>query len=118
MTKINGVDTKVIENIVENYKKNPEEGIAGWSSSVEWIGGFYAEAQIGDHKPVLIEEPDWFSGSNKGPNPAELLLSALDGCLSISFIVTKSIRQPCCFLFNWVISRQYGYFSSSKNHFY
>ncbi|MGM1036005.1 MAG: hypothetical protein ACQEXK_26945 [Bacillota bacterium] len=51
MTKINGVDTKVIENVVENYKKNPEEGIAGWSSSVEWIGGFYAEAQVGDHKP-------------------------------------------------------------------
>ncbi|MDF1997833.1 OsmC family protein, partial [Peribacillus frigoritolerans] len=69
MTKINGVDTKVIENIVENYKENPEEGIAGYSSSVKWKGGFYAEAQVGDHKPVLIDEPDWFSGSDKGPSP-------------------------------------------------
>ncbi|GAB1786164.1 OsmC family protein [Priestia aryabhattai] len=91
MTKINGVDTKVIENLVENYKKNPEEGMAGWSSSVKWKDGFYAEAQVGDHKPILIDEPDWFSGSNKGPGPAELLLSALGGCLSLAFIATASL---------------------------
>ncbi|MGX4766707.1 OsmC family protein [Bacillus halotolerans] len=91
MTKINGVDTKVIENLVENYKKNPEEGMAGWSSSVKWKDGFYAEAQVGDHKPVLIDEPDWLSGSNKGPNPVELLLSGLGGCLSIGFIATASL---------------------------
>ncbi|WP_322552673.1 hypothetical protein AAB109_27950 (plasmid) [Priestia megaterium] len=43
MTKTNGVDTKVIENLVEDYKKNPEKGMAGWSSSVKWKAEFYAE---------------------------------------------------------------------------
>ncbi|WP_216700933.1 OsmC family protein [Priestia filamentosa] len=91
MTKLNGVDTKVIETLVEDYKKNPEKGIVGWSSSIKWKGGLYAEAQVGDHKPVPIDEPDWFSGSNKGQSPAELLLSALGGCLSIGFIATASL---------------------------
>ncbi|MCR8928837.1 OsmC family protein [Priestia megaterium] len=91
MTKINGIDTKVIENLVANFKKNPEDGLAGWSSSVKWKDGFNAEAQVGDHKPVPMDEPEWFSGSNKGPGPAELLLSALGGCLSLSFIATASL---------------------------
>ncbi|MFP7321024.1 hypothetical protein [Bacillus spizizenii] len=44
---------KVIEDLVENYKKNPEEGMAGWSSSIKWKDGFYAEAQVDDHKPEV-----------------------------------------------------------------
>ncbi|MDY7430613.1 OsmC family protein [Bacillus sp. V26] len=82
---------KVIEDLVENYKKNPEEGMAGWSSSIKGKDGFYAEAQVDDHKPVLIDESGWLSGSNKGPNPVELLLSGLGGCLSIGFIATASL---------------------------
>lgn len=90
MKHLNGVDMSVIQNLVEQYKKNPDEGITKWSSSVKWNNGFHAQAEIGDHTPILIDEPNWLSGSNKGANPVELLLSALGSCMSIGFIATAS----------------------------
>lgn len=90
MTKLNGVDMSLIENLVENYKENPEEAVAGWSSKVTWQGGFYTQAKVGECAPIHIDEPTWLSGTDKGPNPVELLLSALGGCVSVGFVATAS----------------------------
>lgn len=54
-----------------------------FKSDVNWTGdGVSADAQSGPHT-LRIDEPEALGGKNTGPNPVELLLSALGGCLVV-----------------------------------
>lgn len=90
MTKINGVDMSIIGNLIEDCKKDPENGMARHSSKLTWNNGFNVQAQVDEYKPMVIDEPNWLGGSNEGPNPVDYLLSSLGGCLAISFILSAN----------------------------
>ncbi len=45
--------------------------------------GFESEAKIRDFS-VTIDEPEELGGTNKGPNPVEVLLASLGGCLDFT----------------------------------
>jgi uncharacterized OsmC-like protein len=51
-------------------------------SSVQWEQGVRCQAKIRD-KQIVIDEPKELGGTDEGPNPVELLLAALGGCLNI-----------------------------------
>ncbi len=53
------------------------------TSDVTWSGeGVRSTANIRD-KQVVIDEPQALGGTDQGPNPVELLLSCLGGCLNV-----------------------------------
>ncbi|PZE21626.1 OsmC family protein [Paenibacillus xerothermodurans] len=53
--------------------------------------GVYTEARTGNHQ-VIIDEPVAAGGQDRGPNPLQLVLSALAGCESIiANMVAKEI---------------------------
>ncbi len=90
MDQLNGLDTTIIENLVNRYKVHPDEANSSWSSTVVWQSGFHVEVGIRDHETISVDEPLWLAGANSGPNPVELLLGALGSCMSIGFIATAS----------------------------
>ncbi|MBS3790696.1 MAG: OsmC family protein, partial [Candidatus Thermoplasmatota archaeon] len=45
--------------------------------------GFESEATIRDFS-ITIDEPEKLGGTNKGPNPVEVLLASLGGCLDFT----------------------------------
>lgn len=90
MTKINGVDMSIFENLAKEYQESPDKGIVDLSSTIKWTNGFQTQAYVGDHEPIVIDEPNWLGGTEKGPNPAELLLSALGSCVSVAFLLTAN----------------------------
>jgi len=54
-----------------------------FKSDIKWTGtGVSANATSGPHT-LQIDEPEALGGKNSGPNPVELLLSALGGCLVV-----------------------------------
>ncbi len=54
-------------------------------------GGFESEAKIRDFS-ITIDEPEPLGGTNKGPNPIEVLLASLGGCLDFTgTIVAKEM---------------------------
>lgn len=53
------------------------------SAQVSWSGeGVRSIASIRKHQ-VTIDEPKSLGGTDKGPNPVELILAALGGCLNV-----------------------------------
>ncbi|MDD2599550.1 MAG: hypothetical protein PHO37_10030 [Kiritimatiellae bacterium] len=54
-----------------------------FKSEVKWTGeSLQADARSGTHT-IRIDEPEILGGMNTGPNPVELILSALGGCMVV-----------------------------------
>ncbi len=53
------------------------------SADGKWEGGMRARLQVRDFEPIYSDEPPSFGGQDSAPNPMELLLAALNGCLAV-----------------------------------
>ncbi len=63
-----------------------EPKMATFEAEVDKKEGMECEAKMRDFS-LTIDEPENLGGTNKGPNPVEVLLSSLGGCLSIVGVV-------------------------------
>ena len=53
--------------------------------TTSWAGAMTFESEIGEHK-IILDASTEFGGTNKGPRPKTLLLSALAGCTGMDVI--------------------------------
>lgn len=90
---MNGINMNIIEELAKEYSQEPQKGIQPYKANINWNNGLSAVAKVGNHDELLIDEPEWLAGTNKGPNPVEYLLSALGGCLSLSFILSANNKN-------------------------
>ena len=56
-------------------------------------GQFRTLSYVGDHTPVVVDEPPHLLGQNTAPAPGEVLLSALGGCLAVGITAVATFRQ-------------------------
>ncbi len=54
-----------------------------YKAQLSKVEGFRSEAKIRDFS-ITIDEPEKLGGTNKGPNPIEVLLASLAGCLDFT----------------------------------
>jgi len=54
-----------------------------FKSDVKWTGRSVSSDAVSGPHTIRIDEPAALGGENTGPNPVELLLSALGGCLVV-----------------------------------
>jgi len=58
--------------------------IRTYKATTKWIEGSKSETEIREFK-VKIDEPLELRGTNTAPNPVELLLAALGGCIVLTY---------------------------------
>ena len=80
----NGVDVDSLLEIVKYIKSNPKKAQVEFQATTEWINGAYSRTKIRDFT-LEGDEPLTLLGSDKAPNPAEIILAALGSCLAIGF---------------------------------
>ena len=56
-------------------------------------GQYRTLSQIGEHAPVVVDEPLHLFGQNTAPAPGEMVLSALGGCLCVGIVAVASWKQ-------------------------
>jgi putative redox protein len=66
------------------FRVDPAKAQATFASSSRLKEGFHSEATLRDHK-VTVDEPASLGGTDKGPNPVELVLAALGTCQEITY---------------------------------
>src|SRR4029077_659203 len=74
----------IIEETQSAFRTDPAKELATFSSRSQLQDGLHSEATLRQHK-VTVDEPPSLGGTDKGPNPVELVLAALGTCQEITY---------------------------------
>lgn len=101
-TIVNGIDTDAVHGLVRQITDDPAKARTRWHSTTHWIGGTQVESritrfEIGDEVvekdfTIRVDEPLELGGTNRYPNPQEVLLSALNSCMTIHYAVACAVH--------------------------
>ncbi|MEZ6244269.1 MAG: OsmC family protein [Phycisphaerales bacterium] len=101
-TRINGIDTQALTDLVERIKADPKQGMTRFAVTTTWKGGARSDSRVkgwslgGVHKPkdftLCVDEPRELLGTNQFANPQEYLFAAVNSCLMATFVAAASVN--------------------------
>lgn len=92
---LNGINVDSLQQFAQHVASNPDKGTARFNVVTKWehqtrsvatvsryeLGG----EQHARHFEIAADEPAELLGQNTAPNPQELLMAALNACLSVGY---------------------------------
>lgn len=103
MKIVNGVDSEVLQNLIEFVQRDPSLARSNLRINNKWIKGghnqstvtdFYGAGQDNLHEQAFVldaDEPPLLAGEDKGASPMEHLLHALAGCLTSTLVYHAAV---------------------------
>jgi uncharacterized OsmC-like protein len=99
---VNGIDLNALDNVIEEIGKDPGQALVAFKVKTEWggqtrstttvegydIGGKH----IDRHFTIAADEPVELLGTNDAPNPQELLMSAINACMTVGYVAQAAVR--------------------------
>src|SRR3954453_23819617 len=102
----NGIDTAQVYGTLDVLKAQPEAARFEFHVRNRWIDGTHSRstiqgfwgagaADVSRSEPFVVDasEPPVLFGHNEAPNPAEFLLHALAGCLTLTIVNVAAARK-------------------------
>ena len=91
-TYLRTIDREGLRKFAQSGRENPERRGTNKVHTV-MQGQFRSWSFVGNHNPVVVDEPVHLFGENTVPAPGEIALSALGGCLSVGITAVATDRQ-------------------------
>jgi uncharacterized OsmC-like protein len=99
---LNGIDLEALGNVVRDIEREPAKGIVEFRVTSQWqrqtrsrtqvesysIGG----RRVGRSFAIDIDEPLELLGENTAPNPQEMLMAALNACITVGYVVGAAAK--------------------------
>lgn len=102
MTILNGINTADLGKFAETVSSDPSSAKAKFTVKTNWKGGTKTESSISSYElfgksinrnfKISADEPFEIFGENTAPNPQELLLSALNACMSVGYAAAAAMN--------------------------
>lgn len=73
-----------LPEVIDDIRATPEHGFLTLAVEGKILDGVYCTARMRDHD-LEIDEPMMLGGTDRGPNPVELVLTALGTCQAITY---------------------------------
>ena len=91
-TYLRAIDRSGLKAFAERGRNNPA---ARGTNKVHTVvdGKFRTLSYVGDHTPVVVDEPPHLFGQDTAPAPGEIVLSGLGGCLSVGITAVATHRN-------------------------
>jgi uncharacterized OsmC-like protein len=99
---VNGLDLAALGQVVEAVQKDPSKAKVSFDVTTRWTGqarsettveGFtLAGERIERSHRIVADEPCQLLGSDGAPNPQELLMAALNACMTVGFVAGSALR--------------------------
>lgn len=99
---LNGIDLNALQGIAQSVSEaeNASQRSAKFNVKTQWQGQTRTVATVSSysilgkehqrHFEIAADEPTEFLGQNSAPNPQELLMAALNACLSVGYAVNAA----------------------------
>lgn len=99
---VNGIDIDALGEVVEAIKGDPREGMVRFSVATRWTGQTGTVSRTGDIElggeriardfEIRADEPEELLGQNRAPNPQELLMAAVNACMSVGYVAGAAMH--------------------------
>ena len=100
--RVNGLDLKALGDVVEAIEKDASQAKAAFEVTTRWAGQTRTESMVegftlgGErvsrtHK-IVADEPFELLGGDSAPNPQELLMAALNACITVGYVAGASLK--------------------------
>ncbi|MCZ6586448.1 MAG: OsmC family protein [Alphaproteobacteria bacterium] len=73
-----------VETMQNELRANPDKAVATFVADSRQVQGLQSETKIRNFT-ITVDEPESLGGTDKGPNPVELILGALASCQEITY---------------------------------
>ncbi len=91
-TTLRPIDRDGLMAFAEKGRANPNSRSTNKVHTV-CEGQYRTLSYVGDHAPVVVDEPLHLFGQNTAPAPGEIVLSALGGCLAVGITAVATWKQ-------------------------
>ncbi len=101
-TRLNGIDTGALQQLVDQIKADPAKGIAKFRVTSSWKGGTRTDTRVENWElggrtlpkdfTISIDEPPELLGSNEYANPQEYLMAAMNACIMATYVAACSVN--------------------------
>ena len=102
-TIINDIDLGALEDLVAEAERSPEQATLEFEVTTRWEGQFRSASRVGTitagngdrivrSHVIRADEPEEILGSDEAPNPQELLMAALNACMTVGYVAGAAKR--------------------------
>src|SRR5918998_1741633 len=99
---VNGIDVDALHEVIEEVKKDPAKGIVEFKVKTGWRGQTCSETVVDSYKlggneikrrfTIKADEPLELLGENTSTNPQELLMAALNACITVGYVAGAAVN--------------------------
>lgn len=99
---VNGIDLDAIGEVVEAINGDPAKALVRFSVATRWTGQTASRStvsgyeisghQVERHFEIAADEPEELLGKNNAPNPQELLMSAVNACMTVGYVAGAAMH--------------------------
>jgi uncharacterized OsmC-like protein len=99
---VNGLDVDALHGVIDEVKSDPSKGIVEFKVKTGWKGQTRSETSIESYKlagneikrhfTVNADEPIELLGENTSANPQELLMAALNACITVGYVAGAAVN--------------------------
>ena len=101
-SRVNGLDLNALGETVEAIEQDAKKAIVGFDVTTRWTGQTRSETTVegytlgGEriirHHKIVADEPCELLGSDGAPNPQELLMAAVNACMTVGYVAGAATK--------------------------
>lgn len=101
-TMINGIDVTAVGEVVEAIQADASKAKVGFAVTTRWMGGTASCSSVAGYTmagefverafEIAADEPVELLGANTAPNPQELLMAAVNACMTVGYVAGASLH--------------------------
>jgi uncharacterized OsmC-like protein len=99
---VNGLDVEALTEVIRAIEQDPAKGQVEFRVRTEWKGQTRSRSSVESytlggqtvhrHFTIDADEPFELLGRNTAPNPQELLMSALNACITVGYVAGAAVK--------------------------
>jgi uncharacterized OsmC-like protein len=99
---VNGLDVDALAEVIRAIEKDPAKGQVQFRVRSEWKGQTRSRSSVESytiggqevhrHFAIDADEPFELLGRNTAPNPQELLMTALNACITVGYVAGAAVQ--------------------------